>query len=152
MLYKLLTDIQRIPENLILSVEEVLELENHAVWNGVTKNYTLHKCQDELREYLKELFPERNDFWYQTIVHGLPIHKNKNFSEFYNRELPSTRTNYLIDAGGDNVQTIWYKEVSGEIIDNVVFPIQIWHELEVFVHHSVDNIEESHRRFSITTV
>ena len=158
MTYKLLTNIPKLPENLILSVEEVLELENHAVWEGATKNYTLHRCQDELREYLEELFPERKDFWYQTIVQELPMHKNKNFSEFYNRELPGTRINYLIDAGGENVQTIWYKEVSKENevyispTHNVVFPIHTWHELKVFIYHSVVNIEKGRRRFAITAV
>ena len=152
MTYRLLTDLPSIPENLILPVEEVLELENHATWDGVTKNYTLHKCQDELIEYLKELFPERNDFWYQTIVQELPIHKNKNFSELYIRELPSTRLNYLIDAGGENVQTIWYTDISKEITHNVVLPIQVWHELQVYIYHSVNNIEEGRRRFAITGI
>jgi len=148
--YRLLTDLPSIPDNLILSIEEVLELKNHATWENVTPKYTLHRCQDELSEYLKEMFPESIGFWYHTIVQELPIHKNGSFSAFYNRELPSTRLNYIIDAGGDNVQTNWYD--NGELIESVVFPERVWHELEVFVYHNVNNIDEGRRRFAITGI
>jgi len=146
--YRLLSDLPLIPENLILPVEEILELENHATWDNVTEKYTLHRCQDELSDYLKEMFPESIGFWYHTIVEELPIHKNGDFSTFYNRELPSTRLNYIIDSGGENVRTNWYD--NEELIESVVFPERVWHELEVFVYHNVDNIDEGKRRVAIT--
>jgi hypothetical protein len=152
--YRLLTDLPPIPDNLILPIEEVLELENHGLWDGITERYTLHRCQDELSEYLKEMFPESIGFWYHTIVQELPIHQNSDFSEFYNRKLPSNRLNYVIDAGGDNVQTNWYNTGNpyGELIETVVFPERVWHELEVFVYHNVNNIDEGRRRFAITGI
>ena len=65
MTYKFL-DLPEVPEDLILPVEEVLQLEN--IFGGETKNYTIHECQDELREYLKELFPERENFVIKLLL------------------------------------------------------------------------------------
>ena len=126
-----------VPVSLILPVEEVLELEN--IFGGETKNYTIHECQDELREYLKELFPERQTFRYQTLVHGIPVHKDRG---------RTTAINYIIETGGNNVQTIWYEEDYVTPTYNVVLPKKIWHEIQVDQYHTVMNIEE--RRFAIT--
>ena len=48
-------DLPKIPKELILPIKEVLQLEN--IFGGRSKNYTIHECQPELSEYLKEVFP-----------------------------------------------------------------------------------------------
>ena len=136
MTYKFL-DLPEVPEDLILPVEEVLQLEN--IFGGETKNYTIHECQDELREYLKELFPECEKFRYQTLIKGVPVHKDRG---------RTTAINYIIETGGDNVQTIWYEEDYTTPTHHVVLPKKKWHELQVDLYHTVENIEE--RRFAIT--
>jgi|TARA_R100000030_G_scaffold77306_1_gene60184 hypothetical protein len=136
MTYKFL-DLPEVPEDLILPVEEVLQLEN--IFGGETKNYTIHECQDELREYLKELFPECEKFRYQTLIKGVPVHKDRG---------RTTAINYIIETGGNNVQTIWYEEDYTTPTHNVILPKKKWHELQVDLYHTVANIEE--RRFAIT--
>jgi hypothetical protein len=136
MKYKFL-NIPSVPDHLILPVEEVLELEN--IFGGRSPNYTIHECQDELREYLQALFPECTKFRYQTLVHGVPVHKDRG---------RTTAINFILDTGGPNVQTIWYESDQTTPAGSVVLPAKQWHELQVDTHHTVMNIEG--RRFAIT--
>ena len=65
-------DLPKVPDNLILPMYEVLKLEN--IFGGKSKNYTIHECQPELKEYLQKLFPEYTKFRYQTLTKDIPIH------------------------------------------------------------------------------
>lgn len=136
MMYKLL-DLPPVPEHLIYSIDEVLELENF--FGGYTKNYTIHECQDELREYLKELFPHCNKFRYQTLIDNVPVHIDRG---------RTTAINYIIEPGGDNVSTTWYTDEFGDKIDEVVLQPKQWHELQVHQWHTVHGLTQ--RRYAIT--
>lgn len=137
MIYFNYLDLPTVPEHLILPVEEVLELEN--IFGGETKNYTIHECQDELRDYLKNLFPHRDTFRYQTLIHSIPVHKDRG---------RTTAINYLINTGGADVQTIWYEEDYTTPTYRVVLSNRRWHEIQVDRYHTVTNIQQ--RRFAIT--
>ena len=137
MIYFNYLDLPTVPEHLILPVEEVLELEN--IFGGETKNYTIHECQDELRDYLKNLFPHRDTFRYQTLIHSIPVHKDRG---------RTTAINYLINTGGADVQTIWYEEDYTTPTYRVVLSKRRWHEIQVDRYHTVTNIQQ--RRFAIT--
>jgi hypothetical protein len=135
--YTILDDLPIVPEHLILSLSEVVKLTNW--FRGKSKNYTIHECQDNLREYLQNEFPKYEHFRYQTLVDGVPIHKDRN----------RTRAlNYIIDAGGSDVHTIWYDEDKITPICDIVLPTNKWHILEVDSYHTITNIKE--RRFAIT--
>ena len=136
MKYKFL-NLPVVPEHLILPVEQVLELEN--IFGGRSPNYTIHECQAELVEYLQEQFPEYTKFRYQTLVHGVPVHKDRG---------RTTALNYIIDPGGANVHTIWYDEDQVIPTCDAVLVKNQWHILQVDSYHTVMNIEE--RRFAIT--
>lgn len=129
-----------VPPQLILSLSEVLQLEN--IFGGESKDYTIHECQEELAEYLKIIFPEYTKFRYQTLKKGVPIHV----------DFGRTRAvNYIIDTGGPDVKTIWYNStpIHDKIpVFDIVLPAKVWHELKVDVLHTVMNIETT--RYAIT--
>ena len=143
-MYKIL-DVPQIPEELIYPVEKVLELNNFAC--AANKNYTIHRCQNDLTEYLKTLFPECEEFCYQTIASDLrldygetPVHKDvgRDFA-----------INYVIETGGDDVRTAWYTEKeSGEKITEVILPEKTWCKIKVDEWHAVHDLET--RRYAIT--
>lgn len=135
-MYKIL-NAPKVPNHLILSLEEVLELENF--FGGYTTNYTIHECQDELREYLKALFPHCNKFRYQTLLDNVPIHIDRG---------RTSAINYIVDPGGANVSTAWYTDEFGDKIEEVVLPTHQWHEIEVDKWHTVHGI--TRRRYAIT--
>ena len=131
-------DLPKVPDNLILTMYEVLKLEN--IFGGKSKNYTIHECQPELKEYLQKLFPEYTKFRYQTLTKDIPIHVDRG------REFA---INYIIHAGGDKVETCWYEEkTSQNPIDTVIFPREEWYKLAVDTYHTVRNITDW--RFAIT--
>jgi hypothetical protein len=130
-------DFPMVPDHLILPMDEVLQLEN--IFGGETKNYTIHECQDELKEHLKVLFPEYTKFRYQTLIGEIPVHKDRGRTH---------AINYLIKSGGTDVKTYWYKEDWTTPIYGIKLPEKTWYELQVDQYHSVLNIET--RRFAIT--
>jgi hypothetical protein len=130
-------DVPQVPTELILPLDKVLELENF--FGGYTKNYTIHEVQDDLRAYLKPLFPHCKKFRYQTLVDNVPVHIDRG---------RTTAINYIVDPGGDNVSTAWYTDEFGDKIEEVVLPTNQWHEIEVDKWHTVHGI--TRRRYAIT--
>lgn len=130
-------NIPKIPEHLILPLEEILELEN--VFEGDSNNYTVHDVQKELKEYLQPLFPNYRKFRYQTMTGDIPVHVD-NSRDF--------AINYIIDPGGDNVHTVWYEEDRITPTQDAKFPAQQWHEIQVNLYHNVTGI--TGRRYGIT--
>lgn len=75
--------------------------------------------------------------------------------------------NYLFEAGGDNVKTVFYKPREEyksytvaprtfipyeriQEVDSVSFPTNTWHRLAVDQIHSVENLDPTKRRVSLT--
>ena len=127
--------------------DEVQKIPNHWIFRHEERIgryfYTIHKCGVELAEELKILFPDLVDKLdkllcnYQCIYDGVPIHKDDRDVAF----------NYIINSGGDNVETVWYddnyKEIHRECIE-----AKKWHQLTVNVLHTVEGI--TNKRFGIT--
>ena len=135
-MYKIL-DLPKVPEHLILPVNEVLKLEN--VFYGMSSNYSTHPVQDELKEYLLQFFPEYEFFRYQLLKGEIPIHIDSS------RDIA---INYIIDTGGSNVSTIWYDESHATAIESIEFQPNIWHSIRTDIPHNVNNI--TGQRFAIT--
>lgn len=57
---------------------------------------------------------------------------------------------YLLDTGGDNVVTSFYKEDNATVVDSVVLEPHRWHILKVDIPHGVTGVEYGRTRFSIT--
>ncbi len=126
---------------------QVQKIPNH--WKHGSGFYTIHKCGDELTEELKILFPDLVDKSthytridnllcnYQCIYRGVPIHKDDRDFAF----------NYIINTGGNNVETVWYDDNYKEIHRECIEPNK-WHQLKVNVLHTVEGI--TNKRFGIT--
>lgn len=130
-------DLPKIPKHLILSIEEVLKLDNK--FTGLSNNYSTHNVQNELKEYLQLMFPEHQFFRYQLLKGNIPIHVD------VSRDIA---INYIIDTGGSNVSTVWYDDTRTTAIESVVFQPNIWHSIRTDIPHNVNNITE--QRFAIT--
>lgn len=130
-------DLPKVPTELILPLEEILKLEN--IFGGATDKYTIHECQNELRDFLQQLFPSYTKFRYQTLREGVPVHIDRGRTE---------AINYLIDTGGDNVSTVWYEYDWTTPFLEKVFEAHRWHKLQVDIYHGVSNIKTC--RYAIT--
>ena len=120
--------------------ESVKLLENQ--FSGRSKAYSIHWCEKQLLEYLQTIFPDKEKFRYQVLRAGVPIHLDKGRIEAYN---------YIIEAGGKNVETVWYENPHDDYFHEVYrtcIPERKWHKLNVGVRHTVKNIETE--RFAIT--
>ena len=54
--------------------------------------------------------------------------------------------NYLLQLGGDNVETVWWK--NDKEIYRTCIPEKKWHKLDISIEHSIENIETE--RIAIT--
>lgn len=134
--YKYL-NLPSVPTHLILPIEEVLKLEN--IFGGETTNYTIHDVQQELKDFLQAIFPDKTKFRYQTLIDEIPVHIDRG---------RTTAINYIIKSGGENVKTVWYKDDYTTPTSDIILKPNQWHELQVDIYHNVTNLTE--RRFAIT--
>jgi hypothetical protein len=132
-------DLPQVPDDLLLSLDKVLQLENIFEYKDKTDVYTIHPCQTALTEYLKTVFPKHTKFRYHTLTDELPIHVDIGRSQ---------AINYIIDAGGSDVKTTWYKDDKTTKILEKVFKPNCWHSIKTDIHHGVSNIKT--RRYAIT--
>jgi hypothetical protein len=62
-----------------------------------------------------------------------------------------TKFCYILDPGGDNVETRFHDELNpSRVVESVVLQPLRWHILKVDSFHSVNGIEPGRTRFSIT--
>tara|TARA_R110000772_G_C13308970_1_gene439678 strand:+ start:2469 stop:2885 length:417 start_codon:yes stop_codon:yes gene_type:complete len=125
------------PQELLLDLHSVRQLPN--IFGGATKNYTIHECPDELAEWLRGIFPEYTKFRYQTLTRDIPCHVDRG------REIA---INYLIDAGGTDVSTVWYSDEFGDKLEETIVEAGRWHQLQVDQWHTVHGITGD--RFALT--
>jgi len=124
-----------LPDPPIIDIESVKLKKND--WEGNKEIYGLYNCENELTDFLKSLFPECTRFRYQTLKDGVPRHIDVGRSVCYN---------YILQAGGSNVETVWWK--NDKEIYRTCIPEKKWHKLNVSIEHTVENIETE--RLSIT--
>lgn len=119
-------------------------------------------------------FPDQFTQWCKEnidpeCIHG-SIHVNEGIDPFHGPHLDPYRNYgllYLVDLGGSNVVTSWWKKQNSpimysledypaivfedytnlELYDSTIFEIGIWYLINTRVLHSVENIE--HRRIAI---
>ena len=125
-----------LPDPPIIDIESVKLKKND--WEGNKEIYGLYNCENELTDFLKSLFPECTRFRYQTLKDGVPRHIDVGRSVCYN---------YILQAGGSNVETVWWND--NKEIYRTCIPEKKWHKLDVSIEHSIENIETE--RVSITT-
>lgn len=99
--------------------------------------YSIHRCNEELTDFLAPYFPEKMKIRVQLITRELLIHKDQGRTHAYN---------YVIKSGG-NVSTVWFDDNKTEI-ERVIFPERAWYKLNVGVFHNVYDLTST--RIAIT--
>ena len=140
-MYVTYKDYPSIPESLIIEVHQSLLLFNHNRHNGVDYAYSRYTATPKLQEWFRDtmtpILRVRDIVYVQTIVSGIPIHKDPN------RNLA---LNYIIDTGGTDVITSFYDDQPDHPGHNPA-PVEeykiiphVWHELRTDVFHGVSGL------------
>lgn len=144
-----LLDYKKIPDNLILPIEEVEKGENifkkkisAKTYIRVGNFYKQFKVNESLNIFLKTVFMFNFNANYQIIRNGIEIHRDITRNECYN---------YIINSGGKNVITKFLNKKK-EILDSMCIPQKVWHKLNVSEMHGVDNIETIRYGITVTKV
>jgi len=123
-----------------MKLEEVQTLKNEWAHFSLGPTYSAHDVEQELMNELYKTFPPNifNAYLYQCIGPSIPIHKDI---------ARDTCFNYILNTGGDNVETVWYDDNYKEIHREYIEPNR-WHQLKVDVLHTVEGI--TNKRYGIT--
>lgn len=118
-----------LPQNLIEEVYKSLENPNTFAVKGY-KDYELFEVTQPLKDFTKSIFDFEHNTKVQRIHNTLYIHKDFNRIKAFN---------YIIEQGGDNVETCFYND-KFELIEQHVIEKHRWHVLNVDVFHNVRNV------------
>lgn len=78
--------------------------------------------------------------FYQIIKKGISTHKDVGRKLIYN---------YILDQGGDNVQTNFYEEDKTTESFSIKIPLHTWHKMDVSFYHNVVGIENPRIAISV---
>jgi len=120
------------------TLNEIKKIPNIFQFQHEEHFYSVHECEQKLMVELKQLFPNFNSYLYQCIGDGLPIHKDIDRNDAFN---------FIINPGGENVETVWYDDNYNEIHRECIEPNR-WHKINVNILHTVKGI--TNKRLSIT--
>lgn len=95
-----------------------------------------------LTNHLQPLFDFdiTNRIFYQIIKKGISTHKDIGRKIIYN---------YILDQGGDDVYTNFYKEDKETQSFSVKIPLHTWHTLDTTYYHNVVGIERPRVAISV---
>jgi hypothetical protein len=132
-------DLPEVPVELLTDINTISKLKN--VFK--LKLYPFYKQYEvpnqELKDYIEELFKCRCFCSYQIIRNKIAIHKDMGRTECYN---------YIIDPGGQNAALDLYDE-SLVLVESIKIPSYKWHWIDVSQFHGVSNIETIRLSLSI---
>lgn len=113
-------------------------------YQSVSPGYTSYKINnDVLLNQLTRMFaPILKD------LEGMFVQKiDKNFNDYKHKDPRKFAINYILEPGGDNVITTFYKNFS-DVDCAVNIPAKKWHYFDASKYHKVDNVTST--RISIT--
>ena len=127
-------DFPSIPDELILGLEQIYELDNTFIDQNNKWEYAAFSPNKYLKEYLQDMFDEEIVSKYQVIRKDLPVHVDY--------KITGVKYNYIISTGGNNVKTRWYDnlEKPRTIIHEVISKPLQWHSLNIEIPHNVCNV------------
>tara|TARA_B100000508_G_C11283016_1_gene191475 strand:+ start:94 stop:570 length:477 start_codon:yes stop_codon:yes gene_type:complete len=136
-------DWPQIPKELLYNtVEQITKLQDHSPNNKYRpfRSYLIDdkKLLDHLQPYFDFDVSDEQAF-YQIVRRGLHTHIDQNRKIVYN---------YLIDTGGDAVNTIWFEDDRKTEQYRKCIPSNTWHSLDVSIPHTVQGIKGT--RIAIT--
>ncbi len=123
------------PEHLLDTVSSILASPRTA---SVTDRdfFQIREASAELRIWAEENItgiPFKFRAHYQIIGQGIPIHRDRGYQNNVARTLA---VNYLLDAGGDAVNTVIYSD-DGEVLESEIIQPHRWHSIRVDMLHTV---------------
>ena len=138
-LFEYIDSLPELPEVLVKEIRDTVILNSNAFRFTDYKDYRIYPIRDiALKRYLQSLFPEDYYFMVQVIGKNINIHK----------DIGRTSTfNYIIDAGGDNVETCFYNNKKN-LIEKHIIKEHRWHRLDVTAFHDVKNVKN--KRIALT--
>jgi hypothetical protein len=121
-------DLPEVPDELIVEVYKSLEgIDRFPYKNNQYKSFG---ATQPLVEFTQRLF----NFEHNTAVHIIKDHL------IIHKDFFRTRAyNYIIDPGGDNVQTCFYDDNENLIESHCIEPYR-WHEFDASINHNVINL------------
>ena len=136
-----LTHIPRIPNEILLTVEQAEQNENVFQGNAKSDVYGSYKANPELVEWVQQYFDYPVITRYQVIHKNLPIHRDDG--------ILGMKANYLITSGGD-VLTQWWDDDNNptKLCHEVICDTHKWYNLNIQEPHCVINLTST--RFSVT--
>ena len=129
---KYLDDIPILNDSLIHEVYESLKNET-TFYRKNNRSYQIFEATDELKKFTKSIFNFDHVTNVQRIVNSLNIHKDYGRIQAYN---------YMIENGGDNVQTCFFDD-QFQLLEKYNIENHRWHCLDVSVYHNVINVEST---------
>ena len=136
-LFTYLDELPKIPTELLNEVHQSILINPNISTIDWYKNYKIHSATDDLKDYLKPLFTNHS-ISVQVVTNSL--HKHRDIGR-------TVAVNYLIDNGGNNVETCFYNN-DGTLMYNIKIEEYRWHMLDVSILHNVINLERP--RIAIT--
>jgi hypothetical protein len=134
-----------IPEELLLSVDEIISLPAEANLVKEFQTFWNKKINPELEEWLRSSFKMKFYAYYQVIHHKIPIHYDKPAFKGDRR----IAFNYLLDLGGDNVITSIYDK-DYKTLESKCLPLKKWHSIKVEMLHGVEGIDPNKFRVALS--
>ena len=117
-----------IPDQLILPLNEILQLENLFPVPEMIDTYASFKVQDNLSDFVNKYFDYEVNVKYQVIRKELPVHTDFGVGD--------VKFNYIVDTGGD-VTTRWWDEDHWNILHETICKERTWHKLRIDVPHDI---------------
>ena len=137
-------DFPKIPEELLLPIEEIIDLNRPRATTDVVPAYKIpgfdrKLMNTELSEWLSENIPLKFEIMqYQVISQDVMQHT----------DLTTYAYNYQLTLGGPDVRTEFADE-SGNIVETHVIPTYQWVRLKSDVLHGVSGIEPGQLRIAV---
>ena len=133
-------DLPNIPEDLLESVEDIL---NKPRYESIVKHdfFQTRPISKNLQDWLEKNIPYDFSVRYQIIYPGLSIHKDMG-----NRKLAY---NYLLSLGGNNVRTMIFDD-SKKLLQSETLPLRTWHSIKTDMYHGVFGLQPDIPRISLS--
>lgn len=125
--------IPKLSDELISEIRESIDKNKNWFFKEDYDYYKRYEATVKLREWSAIIFHriKNRKTCVQIVNEGIHIHKDI---------ARVTTYNYLIDPGGDDVQTCFYDDYHNLIKSVKLEPFR-WHRLNVSINHNVINIE-----------
>lgn len=116
-------------------------MKNIFPYPDAVNTYASYEVNDDLHKFLESFFKNDIRVRYQVIKKTLDIHMDVGEH--------TSKLNYIVQAGGDNVLTRWYDSVDSPVqIDSVCCQEKVWYDIDIKTPHDISEI--LHPRISIT--